>query len=140
MKIMKVKRMMAIAGASLFLGTTVFAQPRDGLRTQAYEYGWDAAQEFCVDLRPPFLRTIERGSMTRTFSRWCKRGFDEHIDDNWACKRRIREQGAYTLMWETRRDTGANQCAPAFSDGGTVWPYESRALSPRKAIFMKAPM
>ena len=101
---MKTKLMMAIACASLSWAALASAQP-NGLRTQAYEYGWDAAQNFCVDLRPRRFRTTDRRSITETFSRFCKRGFDDHINSNRACQRRLRERNAYTYMWETRRST-----------------------------------
>ena len=69
-----------------------------------YDYGWDAANFFCQDLRAAPIYGGARERPTREFSRGCKVGFDDHIDNNRTCKARIRERNMYTEMWEARRD------------------------------------
>jgi len=103
---MKATLWLGIVCTALSLSAPALAQRhRDGIRTQAYEYGWDAANDFCQDLRPRRFRAHMAGrSITRTFSRYCKRGFDDLIDNNRACKRRIRREGAWSEMWDARRD------------------------------------
>ena len=103
---MKTKWMLAIASVCVSLGASgVASAQRTELETQAYEFGWDSAKSVCRDLRPSFRRYGRySASLTRTFSRWCRRGFDENIDNNGACQQRMRREGAYTRMWEARRD------------------------------------
>ena len=71
-----------------------------------YDYGVDAAVDFCRDLRPRERGVYGApGGVTEQFSRGCKAGFDDHINSNRTCNRRIRRQNAYNLMWSVRRST-----------------------------------
>ncbi|MFS8067203.1 MAG: hypothetical protein ACMG6S_12600 [Byssovorax sp.] len=81
------------------------AQERDMSPTEraGYDAGVDAAVDFCRDLRASPRGTFEAPSFTREFERGCTRGFDDHINSNRTCQRRIQEQNAYTEMREARR-------------------------------------
>ena len=67
-----------------------------------YDAGWDAAGDFCQDLREREYAGWRR-SITRDFERGCRRGFNEHIDSNRTCQERIEDQNAYREMRDARR-------------------------------------
>lgn len=103
---MKAKLALGILGASLVLAGPAFADRDDDVEDSGYDYGTDAAHEFCKDLRAPTGDDgggFETRNITRRFSRECKRGFDDYINNNRSCGRRIRREHASSTMWEARR-------------------------------------
>ena len=70
-----------------------------------YDYGVDAAVDFCRDLRSGGGYRGGRRELTEQFSRGCKAGFDDHINSNKTCNRRIKRENAYREMWTERRNT-----------------------------------
>jgi hypothetical protein len=104
---MRATLMMGILGASFTLLNGAEAQPRrmSEAEQRGYDRGWDTAQEFCRDLRrPPRGGFGGRERLTREYQRGCRRGFDEHINSNRTCQRRIKEQDKYDEMWDARKD------------------------------------
>jgi hypothetical protein len=106
---MKTSLMFGVLCASLSLVAGASAQSMSELQRQAYDAGWDAADEFCDDLRPSagdrLLSARMRASITEVFKEYCGNGYDEYIDNNQACGTRLRETtNGYTRMWEARRN------------------------------------
>lgn len=108
---MRATILLTILSAS-FAFITGGAQARDdddrgmsGAEQAGYDTGWDAADDFCRDLR--FVEK-SRGpgfrSVTREFKRGCKMGFDNYIDSNQSCQRRLEDRDMYGEMWAARSD------------------------------------
>lgn len=69
-----------------------------------YDAGWDAANDFCRDLKAVQHGGFAQRSITSQFKRGCKTGFDDQIDSNRTCQRRMMDQDKYSDMWDARRD------------------------------------
>ncbi|HMY18031.1 MAG TPA: hypothetical protein PKA58_17025 [Polyangium sp.] len=112
---MRTRILLGMASTALVVSATAMAATSDEARLQGYEAGWDAAQEFCTDLRPRTsdeltisLRSFKSLEMptrdiSEIFSKACKNGFDKHINNNWACQQRLEQESAYSKMWKARR-------------------------------------
>lgn len=100
---MKKNLLLGIMCASLSL--VVPANASD-LEDQAFDEGWDAADEFCEDYLANRERTYNRRSITEEFEYNCKEGFDAYINSNRSCQRKIEdEDDGYRKMWKARRQS-----------------------------------
>jgi hypothetical protein len=105
---MRATLMLGILCTGLATAFGASAQDRDtGPEEAGYDAGMDGAVDFCRDLRatPRYHAPTFDRDFTRKFERGCKRGFDDHINSNRTCQRRIQEQNAYGEMREARRYT-----------------------------------
>ncbi len=101
--LMKTNSMLAILCASLSLASVTNASD---LEDQAYDEGWDAANEFCSDVEEGRMRIYERRNITERFEKNCKQGFDSYINHNRSCKRKLEQSDdGYRRMWRARRDS-----------------------------------
>jgi hypothetical protein len=101
---MKINSMLAIICASLSLASAAHASD---LADQAYDEGWDAANDFCRDVEEGTAeRSYRRRNITERFEKNCKQGFDSYINHNRSCKRKLeRSDDGYRRMWRARRDS-----------------------------------
>lgn len=94
---------LAILG-TLILGSG--AALASSLEDQAYDEGWDAASEFCLDVEAGHERIYARRNITERFERNCKQGFDAYINHNRTCKRKLENaEDGYRRMWQARRES-----------------------------------
>jgi hypothetical protein len=101
---MKTRFLLGTMCVSLSLAVTASASD---LEDQAYDEGWDAADEFCRDVEERnFNKNYDPRDITERFEENCKDGFDAYINNNRTCARKIEdEHDGYRAMWRARRQS-----------------------------------